>query len=64
LRNLSDSIHEYPLMIRPFTHGLAHPGQAGVEHVLENTLSQLDLTVGPAGINNIDRAAMRDAASL
>ncbi len=51
-------------MIRPFTHGLAHPGQAGVEHVLENTLSQLDLTVGPAGINNIDRAAMRDAASL
>jgi isopentenyl-diphosphate delta-isomerase len=52
---------------RPFAYGLAHSGQTGVEHVLENTISQLDLTMGLAGIDDvddIDRAAVRDAASL
>jgi lactate 2-monooxygenase len=52
---------------RPFAYGLAHSGQAGVEHVLENTISQIDLTMGLAGIDDvddIDRAAVRDEASL
>ncbi len=52
---------------RPFAYGLAHSGQAGVEHVLENTISQIDLTMGLAGIDDVDdigRAAVRDAASL
>jgi lactate 2-monooxygenase len=52
---------------RPFAYGLAHSGQTGVEHVLENTISQIDLTMGLAGIDDvedIDRTAVRDAASL
>jgi len=52
---------------RPFAYGLAHSGQAGVEHVLENSISQADLTMGLAGIDDvddIDRGAVRDAASL
>lgn len=31
---------------RPFAYDLAHSGQTGVEHVLENTISQIDLTMG------------------
>jgi len=52
---------------RPFAYGLAHSGQAGVERVLESTISQLDLTMGLAGIDDVDdigRAAVRDADSL
>jgi isopentenyl-diphosphate delta-isomerase len=52
---------------RPFAYGLAHSGQAGVEQVLRNTLSQVDLTMGLAGIDdaeNIDREAVRDEKTL
>ncbi|WP_182022006.1 alpha-hydroxy-acid oxidizing protein, partial [Haloquadratum walsbyi] len=55
------------LLGRPFAYGLAHSGQEGVEQVLENTLSQIDLTMGLAGIDDvddIDRSAVRDEASL
>ena len=52
---------------RPFVYGLAHSGQAGVEQVLRNTLSQFDLTMGLAGIDaaaDIDREAVRDEQTL
>lgn len=52
---------------RPFAYGLAHSGQSGVENVLRNTLSQLDLTMGLAGIDDvdeIDRGAVRDERTL
>jgi isopentenyl-diphosphate delta-isomerase len=52
---------------RPFAYGLAHSGQAGVEQVLRNTLSQVDLTMGLAGIDdaeNIGRDAVRDEKTL
>jgi isopentenyl-diphosphate delta-isomerase len=52
---------------RPFAYGLAHSGTTGVENVLRNTLSQLDLTMGLAGIDaaeDVDRAAVRDERSL
>jgi isopentenyl-diphosphate delta-isomerase len=52
---------------RPFAYGLAHSGQEGVEQVLQNTISQIDLTMGLAGIDNVDdvdRSAVRDAETL
>jgi isopentenyl-diphosphate delta-isomerase len=52
---------------RPFAYGLAHSGQAGVEQVLRNTISQIDLTMGLAGIDDaeaIDREAVRDEKTL
>jgi len=52
---------------RPFVYGLAHSGQAGVEQVLRNILSQFDLTMGLAGIDaaaDIDREAVRDEQTL
>ena len=52
---------------RPFVYGLAHSGQDGVEQVLRNTLSQLDLTMGLAGIDaasDIDSEAVRDEKTL
>ncbi len=52
---------------RPFAYGLAHSGQAGVEQVLRNLISQVDLTMGLAGIDdaeNIDRGAVRDEKTL
>ena len=52
---------------RPFVYGLAHSGQDGVEQVLRNTLSQLDLTMGLAGIDaasDIDYEAVRDEKTL
>ena len=52
---------------RPFVYGLAHSGQAGVEQVLRNTLSQLDLTMGLAGIDaasDIDSEAVCDEKTL
>jgi isopentenyl-diphosphate delta-isomerase len=41
------------LLGRPFAYGLAHSGQSGVENVLRNTISQLDLTMGLAGIDDV-----------
>ncbi|MFB6125892.1 MAG: lactate 2-monooxygenase [Halolamina sp.] len=52
---------------RPFAYGLAHSGQDGVEQVLRNTLSQFDLTMGLAGIDDaerIDGEAVRDEKTL
>jgi len=52
---------------RPFAYGLALGGQAGVEWVLENTISELDLTMGLAGydaVSDIDRDAVRDERTL
>ncbi|ERG98910.1 MAG: L-lactate dehydrogenase (FMN-dependent) related alpha-hydroxy acid dehydrogenase [Haloquadratum sp. J07HQX50] len=52
---------------RPFAYGLAHSGQEGVGQVLQNTISQIDLTMGLAGIDNVDdvdRSAVRDAETL
>ena len=52
---------------RPFAYGLAHSGEAGVRNVLENTLSQFDLTMGLAGIDeakSIDSKAIRDEQTL
>jgi isopentenyl-diphosphate delta-isomerase len=52
---------------RPFAYGLAHSGQAGVRGVLENVLSQFDLTMGLAGIDDaeaINREAVRDEKTL
>lgn len=47
---------------RPFAYGLAMAGQDGVEWVLENTLSELDLTMGLAGyddVTDVGREALR-----
>jgi isopentenyl-diphosphate delta-isomerase len=52
---------------RPFAYGLAHSGEDGVRNVLENTLSQFDLTMGLAGIDeaeSIDSEAIRDERTL
>ncbi|MFB6118188.1 lactate 2-monooxygenase [Halosegnis sp.] len=52
---------------RPFAYGLAHSGQSGVENVLRNTISQFDLTMGLAGIDDvgeITREAVRDERTL
>ncbi len=52
---------------RPFAYGLAHSGEDGVRNVLENTLSQFDLTMGLAGTDEasaIDREAIRDERTL
>lgn len=52
---------------RPFAYGLAMDGQEGVEWVLENTLSELDLTMGLAGYDRaseIDREALRHGRTL
>jgi len=52
---------------RPFAYGLAMAGQEGVEWVLENTIAELDLTMGLAGYDaagDVDRAAIRDEKSL
>ncbi len=49
------------LLGRPFIYGLAVGGQAGVEHVLQNTLADFDLTMGLAGrdaVSKIDRSAV------
>ncbi|WP_255197983.1 lactate 2-monooxygenase [Halorarius litoreus] len=48
------------LLGRPFAYGLAHSGQSGVENVLRNTISQIDLTMGLAGIDDVE-AIGRDA---
>jgi isopentenyl-diphosphate delta-isomerase len=58
---------ETVMLGRPFAYGLALDGQAGVEWVLENTISELDLTMGLAGydaVTDIDRAAVRDERTL
>ncbi|WP_255151908.1 lactate 2-monooxygenase [Halorarius halobius] len=55
------------LLGRPFAYGLAHSGQSGVENVLRNHISQLDLTMGLAGIDDveaIDRAAVKHERDL
>ena len=52
---------------RPFAYGLAMDGQEGVEWVLENTLSELDLTMGLSGYDRaseIDREALRHERTL
>jgi lactate 2-monooxygenase len=52
---------------RPFAYGLAMAGQEGVEWVLENTIAELDLTMGLAGYDaaaDVDSAAIRDEKSL
>ena len=52
---------------RPFAYGLAMAGQAGVEWVLENTLSELDLTMGLAGyddVTDVDREALKHEREL
>ena len=52
---------------RPFAYGLAMAGQDGVEWVLENTLSELDLTMGLAGyddVTDIDREALKHEQEL
>ena len=52
---------------RPFAYGLAMAGQAGVEWVLENMVSELDLTMGLAGYDaaaDVDGAAVRDECDL
>ena len=52
---------------RPFAYGLAMAGQAGVEWVLENMVSELDLTMGLAGYDaaaDVDGAAVRDERDL
>ena len=52
---------------RPFAYGLAMAGQDGVEWVLENTLSELDLTMGLAGyddVTNVDREALKHEQEL
>ena len=38
---------------RPFAYGLALDGRDGVEWVLENTISELDLTMGLAGYDDV-----------
>ena len=46
---------------RPFAYGLALDGRDGVEWVLENTISELDLTMGLAGyddVTDVDREAL------
>ncbi|WP_336328670.1 alpha-hydroxy-acid oxidizing protein [Halovenus sp. HT40] len=55
------------LLGRPFIYGLAVGGQAGVEHVLENTLADFDLTMGLAGrdsVSEIDRSAVTHESEL
>ena len=55
------------LLGRPFAYGLAMGGQDGVEWVLHNILSDLDLTMGLAGIDDvadIDDAALRHERDL
>ena len=55
------------LLGRPFAYGLAMGGQEGVEWVLHNILSDLDLTMGLAGIDNaddIDSSALRHERDL
>jgi lactate 2-monooxygenase len=52
---------------RPFAYGLAMAGQEGVEWVLENTIAELDLTMGLAGYDaaeDVDSTAIRDEKSL
>lgn len=52
---------------RPFAYGLAMDGQDGVEWVLENTISELDLTMGLAGYDDaasIDRSALTHEREL
>lgn len=52
---------------RPFAYGLALDGQAGVEWVLENTISEFDLTMGLAGYDsaaNIGSEALRHESTL
>ena len=52
---------------RPFAYGLAMAGQEGVEWVLENTLSELDLTMGLAGyddVTDVDRDALKHEREL
>ncbi|WP_436903208.1 alpha-hydroxy-acid oxidizing protein [Halovenus halobia] len=55
------------LLGRPFIYGLAVGGQAGVEHVLQNTLADFDLTMGLAGrdaVSKIDRSAVTHESEL
>ncbi|MES3517306.1 MAG: lactate 2-monooxygenase [Natronomonas sp.] len=52
---------------RPFAYGLAMDGADGVKWVLENTISELDLTMGLAGYDaaaDVDRSAIRDERDL
>jgi isopentenyl-diphosphate delta-isomerase len=52
---------------RPFAYGLAMAGQDGVEWVLENTLSELDLTMGLAGyddVTDVGREALKHEREL
>jgi isopentenyl-diphosphate delta-isomerase len=52
---------------RPFAYGLAMDGQAGVEWVLENLISELDLTMGLAGYDaasEVGPEALRDERDL
>ena len=46
---------------RPYLHGLAVAGEAGVRHVLKNLLAELDLTLALCGLTTpaqLDRAAL------
>ncbi len=55
------------LLGRPFAYGLAMGGQAGVEWVLQNMLADIDLTMGLAGIDDvedIDDSALRHEREL
>ena len=55
---------------RPYLHGLAVAGEAGVRHVLKNLLAELDLTLALSGVTTpagLDRSALTrapDAGSL
>ena len=46
---------------RPYVHGLALGGEAGVTHMLRTLLAELDITLGIAGVGNrrdLDRSAL------
>ncbi|MFB6284202.1 MAG: alpha-hydroxy-acid oxidizing protein [Halobacteria archaeon] len=52
---------------RPFAYGLAYDGRQGVETVLRNFISQLDLTMGLSGIDSvadIDRGSVVNESRL
>jgi L-lactate dehydrogenase (cytochrome)/lactate 2-monooxygenase len=42
------------LLGRPWVYGLAIAGEAGVRAVVEHVLAELDLTMGLAGVRNVE----------
>ena len=52
---------------RPWAYGLAMAGERGVHHVLENFLVELDLTMGLAGcdtVEKVDRSTLKHETEL